>query len=136
MRFLSPEWLNERLRQAGALTLVPGADITIQHVVPDAPDGPIRYYDVIKDGLLTNSGLGTIPSPDVTITAGWQEQIGLMRGQVDVIGSVMSGRFKIDGDQMKLFVLVRLAQSQPLAFTVIARNLVDLIDAEAVDAGA
>lgn len=131
MRFLSQEWLDERMRQAGSLTPTPGVDISVQHVVPDAPDGPIRYYDVIKDGILSSSGLGTIPNPDVTLTAGWQEQMGLMRGQLDVIGSFMSGRFNVDGDQMKLFALFRLAQTQPLALTVIARNLVDAVDVDA-----
>lgn len=131
MRFLSPEWLDERSRQAGSLTPTPGVDITIQHVVPDAPDGPIYYYDVIKEGLLASSGLGTIPDADVTITAGWQEQIGLIRGQVDIVGSLMAGRFKIDGDQLRLFSLFRAMQGQPLAFAVIARNLVDSVDVEA-----
>jgi hypothetical protein len=130
VRFLSQEWLEERSRQAGSLVPTPGVDITIQHVVPDAPDGPIHYYDVIEEGLLASSGLGTIPDADVTITAGWQEQVGLMRGQVDVIGSLMAGRFRIDGDSMRLFGLFRAMQGQPLAFAVIARNLVDDVEVE------
>jgi hypothetical protein len=130
VRFLSREWLDERSRQAGALSPTPGVDITIQHVVPDAPEGPIYYYDVIKEGLLSRSGLGTVPDADVTITAGWEEQIGLMRGQVDIVGSLMNGRFRIDGDQMRLFALFRVMQGQPLAFAVIARNLVDTVDIE------
>jgi alkyl sulfatase BDS1-like metallo-beta-lactamase superfamily hydrolase len=130
VRFLSREWLDERSRQAGALSPTPGADITIQHVVPDAPGGPIHYYDVVREGLLTSSGFGTVPDADVTITAGWEEQIGVMRGQVDIVGSLMAGRCKIDGDQMKLFSLFRVMQSQPLAFAVIARNLLDTVDIE------
>lgn len=128
MRFLTEEWLEFRLRKLVGLSVAPGADLRVQHVVTDGPDGVVRYHDKICDGRLVNSALGAIEDPDFTLTRGWAVDLGLHRGDVDPYTAVVDGRVKVIGDEIRLLMLLPLLQDYSTELEEIARELVAMTD--------
>lgn len=127
MMFLSPEWLVERARMAERnLSPSPGIDVRIQHVVCGGPDGEIRYYDCVQDGLLVGSGRGEVDDPDVILTNTWADELGVLRGEIDPFDVIIEGRVEVRGDQSRLMTIVPILQSSYI--DGISKYLVSLID--------
>jgi hypothetical protein len=128
LRFLTEEWLAFRLRKLIGLSVARGADLRVQHVITDGPDGVVRYHDQICDGCLVDSALGAIEDPDFTLTRGWLVDLGLHRGDIDPYTAVVDGRVKVTGDEIRLLMLLPLLQDYSTELEEIARDLVAMTD--------
>lgn len=128
LRFLTQEWLEFRLRRLGGRSVAPGANLHIQHVVTDGPDGVVRYHDHLREGCLVNSSLGAIEDPDFILTRGWVIDLGLHRGEIDPYTAVVDGRIKVTGDEIRLLMLLPLLQDYSAELEEIARELAAVTD--------
>ncbi|TRV78295.1 hypothetical protein FKN01_13395 [Streptomyces sp. 130] len=126
MRLLSAEWIAERLRLGSALPEAPGATALVQHVVEEGPDGTVEYYDDIRDGRLADSALGRHPTPHAVINYRWPVELAMLRGELDPVGGVLSGRILIDGDMNSLLPLVPVLRTS--AAIDVQRALDGLLD--------
>jgi hypothetical protein len=106
VEFLSEEWIDQRFRLATSGRWLPDVDIRIQHVVNEGPRGTVCYYDDVREGVLVQSGLGSIDQPDVTITNLWADELAVMRGEADMFDVLMTGRVDVAGDHGRLFILI------------------------------
>jgi alkyl sulfatase BDS1-like metallo-beta-lactamase superfamily hydrolase len=123
LHYLTPEWLEFRLRRFVGFHIAPGTDLRIQHVVTGGPDGDVRYHDQIRDGSLVGCGLGDIDDPDFTLTRKWSDDLGLLRGELDPYTAVVDGRVKIMGDEIRLLTLLPLLQDYSTELEGIARDI-------------
>ncbi|QMU69765.1 hypothetical protein [Streptacidiphilus sp. P02-A3a] len=128
VRFLSQEWLDERVRRSAALQPTPDASLVLQHVVTQGPDGVVEFFDELRDGLLVHSGLGRHQDADLTVINSWQDELRLMRGEIDPFNMIADGTIRLEGDQGALFKLLTVIKSQMIAVAIVARGLVDLVD--------
>ncbi len=111
MRYLSQEWLDEtRLMAADQPTHV-GASARMQYVVTGGPDGDVKYSWELEDGRLLASHLGTIPDPDVTVTAPYGEWVKIARGELDMSAAFMQGVVKVAGDTGKWLLLLPITRT-------------------------
>ena len=81
--YLSQEWLDEARALAQDQPERPGVSATMQFVVTGAPDGDVKYYWVLQDGLLTEAALGELPDAEVTLTTTYQDSVAIQKGELD-----------------------------------------------------
>jgi hypothetical protein len=128
LRFLTEEWLEFRLTRLMGLSVAPGVDLRIQHVVTDGPDGEVRYYDQICDGSLVHTAIGAIEDPDFVLTRSWQVDLALHRGEVDPYNATVGGQVTVAGDEVRLLTLLPLLQDHSVALEGAARDLAAATD--------
>jgi hypothetical protein len=128
LRFLTEEWLGFRLRKLVGLSVAPGIDLRVQHVVTDGPDGVVRYHDQILDGSLVSTAFGAIEEPDFILTRNWDVDLGLHRGEIDPYTAVVEGLVKVDGDEVRLLTLLPLLQDYSVELDGVARELAAATD--------
>lgn len=92
--FLSPQWI------AALATAAPdgtGADgLSVEHFVPDAPSGPVRYRLVISDG---GARVDVEPDgqADLTVETDYATAVRLHRGEWNAQDAAASGHLKLQG---------------------------------------
>ena len=107
MEFLSEEWI-ERLAELGAeLPSEPGATLTLQHEIAEAPSGKVRYFTVWEDGVLTAAEIGKHPAPDCMVQAKAPDALDVLHGRKEPEVAFMQGRLKVDGAYRRLLVDLR-----------------------------
>lgn len=111
MELLSAPWVAERLRLGSVLPATPGATAVVQHMVTDGPNGTVQYWDDIRDGILTDSAIGVHAAPSAVIHYRWPVELAMLRGEIDPVGGVLSGRIRIEGDMNSLLPLVPVLQT-------------------------
>jgi SCP-2 sterol transfer family protein len=112
-RFLSPAWFAE-VASLGSPRATPApagatADLVLEQVVRDTPDGEVRYRVVVTDGSayiegprLTVTANGTPAPPDLTITCDWATATAMAQGELSTHSALLAGRLRVRGDMARL----------------------------------
>jgi hypothetical protein len=108
-RFLSAEWF------ALVASATPGAppeetaDLVLEQVVRDTPDGEVRYRVVIAarsayiEPLTEATSAKRAPShPDLTIACDWATAAALAQGELSTHAALMAGRLRVRGNLARL----------------------------------
>lgn len=111
-KFLSQEWLDETRKMADGQPERMGATARLQYVLTAAPDGgELRYYWVVVDGKLLESGLGDLEDAEITLTLSHADATLIQKGELDANAAFMQGRVKVAGNTPKLMALLPVTQS-------------------------
>ncbi len=111
-KFLSQEWLDETRKMADGQPERMGASARLQYVLTAAPDGgDLKYYWVIVDGKLLESGLGELDDTEITLTLSYADGLLIQKGELDSNAAFMQGRVKVSGNTPKLMALLPITQS-------------------------
>jgi len=104
-RFLSQEWLEQARVVVDAETESAHPALRLQIIVTGTPDGDVRWYTMVEDGVVRDLGLGAVPEPDVTLTLSYPDAVSVQRGELDTNVAFMQGRMKVSGDSGTLLAL-------------------------------
>ena len=110
-KYLSQEWLDLMKEAAQDFPERPGATARMQYVVTGAPDGDVPYYQVIENGKMQESSLGTDDQAEFTITQSYDDSVKILRGELDANAAFMQVKMKVSGNMGKLMSLMPLTQS-------------------------
>jgi putative sterol carrier protein len=110
-KFLTEEWIAEYKKLGGALPNRPGKNAIIQNVVSDGPNGEVRYFQVVENGVTTELALGEHPKPDVTLAQTYDVALKINSGDLNPNVAFMTGRVKPKGNVAKMMALLPLSQS-------------------------
>ena len=110
-KYLSQEWLDEGKKLSQEFPERPGATARMQFVVSGAPEGDVKYYQVLENGKILESTLGEDPSADFTLTSTYDDTVKIQKGELDPNAAFMQGRMKVTGNMGKLMSLMPLTQS-------------------------
>jgi len=125
VRFQSEEYFQEVNQALQSNEVVAqaakGQTVAIQIVTTGAPQGEIRTYLKITDGV-PSSGLGDVEKPDATITQNYETAAALDRNDLNPQTAFMQGKIKIKGNLMKMMQLQGFLQSLPQATNHIERE--------------
>ena len=110
-KFLSQEWHDECRTMAEGQPERPGASARMQYVVTAAPEGDVRYFWLLENGKLLESGLGDIEDPEITLTQSYEDAKAIQKGELDANAAFMQGRVKVAGNMAKLMSLLPITNS-------------------------
>lgn len=110
-KYLSQEWLDLQRQLAQDFPERPGATARMQYVVTGAPEGDVRYYTVIENGLMQENTLGTDDTAEFTLSTTYDDSVKILNGDLDANAAFMQGRMKVTGNMGKLMSLMPLTQS-------------------------
>jgi putative sterol carrier protein len=110
-KYLSQEWLDLQKELAQDFPERPGATARMQYVVTGAPEGDVSYYQVIENGKMQESSLGTDDQAEFTITQSYDDSVKILNGELDANAAFMQGKMKVTGNMGKLMSLMPLTQS-------------------------
>lgn len=110
-KYLSQEWLDLQRQLAQDFPERPGATARMQYVVTGAPEGDVRYYTVIENGLMQENTLGTDDAAEFTLSTTYDDSVKILNGDLDANAAFMQGRMKVTGNMGKLMSLMPLTQS-------------------------
>ena len=120
-RFLSPEWFAEVARFGPPRPTAAPADLVLEQVVYDTPEGEVRYRVVVTgraayiepprdpsdtrtggDGTDSGSGRVAGSAPDLTITCDWATATRLAQGTLSAQAALTTGRLRVRGNLARL----------------------------------
>ncbi len=78
------------------------ADGVAQITVSGAPGGAVAFVAVVEAGRVRVSA-GRHPQPDVVVGCTYADFMEVWRGDLSVEAAYMSGRMKLEGDQVLMF---------------------------------
>ncbi len=110
-KYLSQAWLDEARALAQDQPERPGASATMQFVVTGSPDGDVKYYWRLQDGVLAEASLGELPDAEVTMTSTYQDSVAIQKGELDANAAFMQGKTKVTGNMGKLMQLMPLTMA-------------------------
>ena len=110
-KYLTQEWLDEARELAQDQPERPGASATMQFVVTGGPEGDIKYYWKLHDGVLAEASLGELPDAEITLTSAYQDSVAVQKGELDANAAFMQGKTKVTGNMGKLMQLMPLTMS-------------------------
>ena len=110
-KFLSQDWLDEGRKLSQEFPERPGATARMQFAVTGAPDGDVKYYQVLDNGKILESTLGEDANADFTMTSSYDDTVKIQKGELDPNAAFMQGRMKVTGNMGKLMSLMPLTQS-------------------------
>lgn len=106
-KFLSADWANEVTAALnshdGFKNAIGTADLGIQFVTEDGPDGEVSYY-LSSSGGNTTMALGELESPDVTVKQSYDTAAAIARGEMNTQTAFMTGKLKVSGNLAKLMM--------------------------------
>ena len=91
-KYLSQEWLDEGRKLAQEFPERPGATARMQFAVTGAPDGDVKYYQVLDNGKILESTLGEDANADFTMTSAYDDTVKIQKGELDPNAAFMQGR--------------------------------------------
>jgi putative sterol carrier protein len=102
VKFLSEEWAKEVTDTLRAHEdFKASADMSVQFVVSDAPDGEVKFYlDATSDEPVQS--LGALDNADVTITSNYETTSAIFSGELNTQMAFMTGKIKVNGNMAKL----------------------------------
>ena len=111
-KFLTQEWLDETRKMADGQPERMGASARLQYALSGAPEGgELKYYWVVVDGKLVESGLGDLEDAEITLTLSHADATLIQKGELDSNAAFMQGRVKVTGNTPKLMALLPITQS-------------------------
>ena len=110
-RYLTQEWLDEARALGADQPERPGASVRMNWVVTGGPAGEVTYYEVLHNGRVVESGLGSLPDAEVTLTTSWADSVGVAQGDLDLNAAFMQGRVKAAGHMAKLMSVLPLTKA-------------------------
>ena len=110
-KYLSQEWLDLQKELGQEFPERPGATARMQYVITGTPDGDVSYYQVIEDGKMLESTLGTDADAEFTLSQAYPDAVSIAKGELDANAAFMQGRIKVTGNMGKLMSLMPLTQS-------------------------
>ena len=102
VKFLTEDWAAE---VSGALQaheqFKSSADMTLQFVVTDAPEGEVKFYlDASGDDPVQT--MGELEDADVTISSTYETASAMFSGELNTQMAFMTGKIKVSGNLAKL----------------------------------
>lgn len=110
-KYLTQEWLDDARALAKDQPERPGASATMQFVVTGGPEGDIKYYWVLENGVLAEASLGELPDAEITLTTSYPDSVAIQKGELDANAAFMQGKTKVTGNMGKLMQLMPLTMS-------------------------
>jgi alkyl sulfatase BDS1-like metallo-beta-lactamase superfamily hydrolase len=110
-KYLTQEWLDTARSLAQDQPERPGASATMQFVVSGGPDGDVKYFWVLHNGVLAEATLGELPDAEVTLTTTYADSVAIQKGDLDANAAFMQGKTKVTGNMAKLMQLMPLTMS-------------------------
>ena len=110
-KFLTQEWHDEVRGLAESQPERPGASARMQYVVTGGPDGDVRYFWLLENGKLMESGVGDIDEAEITLTQSYEDAVAIQKGELDANAAFMQGRVKVTGNMAKLMSLLPITNS-------------------------
>jgi len=100
--FLTDEWAAEVTAALQAHEdFKSAADLSLQFVVTDAPDGEVKFYmDASSDEPV--QAMGELDSADVTISSSYETASAIFSGELNTQMAFMTGKIKVNGNLAKL----------------------------------
>ena len=106
-KFLSADWAEEVTSvlngHDGFKNAIGTADLGIQFVTEDGPDGEISYF-LSSSGGNTSMAIGELESPDVTVRQSYDTATAISRGEMNTQTAFMTGKLKVAGNLAKLMM--------------------------------
>lgn len=106
-RFLSEDWVQDvtKTLQAheGFKNSMGAADLGIQFVTEDAPDGEVGYFLSASGGNFAMK-LGALDDPDVTVKQSYETATAISKGDLNIQTAFMTGKLKVSGNLAKLMM--------------------------------
>ena len=123
VRYLTPEWFEEvnAAARRSPLAGASGARLTVQQVVTDGPEGDVRYWVRLEDGMV-QTGLGDAPDADATVRQSYETAVALLTGELSVQSAFMSGRIHLSGDMAALMDHQEVLRGADAAFADVHRH--------------
>jgi putative sterol carrier protein len=102
VKFLTEDWATEVTQTLRAHEqFKASADMSVQFVVGDAPDGEVKFYlDATGDEPV--QALGELDNADVTITSNYETTSAIFSGELNTQMAFMTGKIKVNGNMAKL----------------------------------
>jgi len=106
-KFLSEEWTAEVTtaldQHPGFRNAIGSADLSIQFVVSDTPDGEAGYY-LRSSGGIPTLAIGTLEGADVTVRQSYDTATAISKGELNTQTAFMTGKVKVSGNLAKLMM--------------------------------
>ena len=106
-KFLSAQWVQDVTTalndHEGFKNAMGAADLGIQFVTEDAPDGEVSYY-LSSSGGSSKMALGELESPDVTLRQSFDTAAAISKGELNAQTAFMTGKLKVSGNLAKLMM--------------------------------
>ena len=110
-KYLTQEWLDTQREIAQEFPEKEGATAHLQYHVTGGPDGDIRYFWVVENGMVRQDELGEDPDAEVNLSLSYADSVKMQLGELDETAAFMQGRLKVTGNMGKLMSLMPLTQS-------------------------
>jgi hypothetical protein len=96
--FLTAQWFDDLHAAGRGSPPASRADLVIQQVVPDGPDGTeVAYVVTVTDGAV-HVRRGRADAPDVTFTQDLATATAIHRGELSAQTAFIEGRLRLGGD--------------------------------------
>lgn len=106
-KFLSADWVEDVTTALsthdGFQNAIGTADLGIQFITEDGPDGEVSYF-LSSSGGSTSMGLGDLENPDVTVRQSYDTATAISKGEMNTQTAFMTGKLKVAGNLAKLMM--------------------------------
>jgi putative sterol carrier protein len=106
-KFLSDEWAADVTAalnsHEGFKNAIGDAELGIQFITSDAPEGEVSYYLKTSGGNATLA-LGTLEGADVTVSQSYDTAAAISKGELNTQSAFMTGKLKVSGNLAKLMM--------------------------------
>ena len=106
-KFLSEEWASEVTaalgQHPGFKNAIGSAELGIQFVVSDGPDGEVEYY-LKSSGGNSIMAIGALEGADVTVRQSYETAGAISKGELNTQTAFMTGKVKVSGNLAKLMM--------------------------------
>ena len=106
-KFLSEEWAAEVTaalgQHPGFKNAIGSAELGIQFIVSDGPDGDAEYY-LKSAGGASIMAVGALENADVTVRQSYDTASAISKGELNTQTAFMTGKVKVSGNLAKLMM--------------------------------
>ena len=99
---LGEGWLEAVAAELEAVDAAGSSDGVAQVVVSGSPSGTAPFHVLVADGRLSVAP-GRHPEPDMVLSWSYPDFVQAWQGGLSLEAAYMSGRMKLEGDQVLLF---------------------------------
>ena len=106
-KFLSEDWAQAVTAALnshdGFKNAIGAADLGIQFLTEDGPDGEVNYY-LSTSGGMAKMALGDLDNADVTVKQSYDTATAISKGELNTQAAFMTGELKVSGNLAKLMM--------------------------------